>query len=189
MTDDRGWGDLVEGTPLEWPVPYSELDARTLDVAERTVKAHVSALYRKLGYREAAMGREESLIAQGMTLAISELTGELQVRAADVADRVETVGGAPVVEDPEPDAVGLPGGAGVAGEEPRGVEPRVVVRGDGEGRSVLHGRASEDCRLVRLGPRSVLQHRRGPLPLSLSRRYVMTWSYDKQTGQTVWLAQ
>jgi hypothetical protein len=24
----RGWGDLPEGTPLEWPVPYQEMDAR-----------------------------------------------------------------------------------------------------------------------------------------------------------------
>lgn len=26
--DSRGWGDLVQGTPLEWPVPYQELYAR-----------------------------------------------------------------------------------------------------------------------------------------------------------------
>lgn len=26
--DGRGWGDLVTGTPLEWPVPYQELYAR-----------------------------------------------------------------------------------------------------------------------------------------------------------------
>lgn len=26
--DSRGWGDLPEGTPTEWPVPYQELDAR-----------------------------------------------------------------------------------------------------------------------------------------------------------------
>jgi hypothetical protein len=26
--DSRGWGDLVMGTPLEWPVPYQELFAR-----------------------------------------------------------------------------------------------------------------------------------------------------------------
>ena len=26
--DSRGWGDLVVGTPLEWPVPYQELFAR-----------------------------------------------------------------------------------------------------------------------------------------------------------------
>ncbi|HJP85969.1 MAG TPA: RagB/SusD family nutrient uptake outer membrane protein [Gemmatimonadaceae bacterium] len=26
--DSRGWGDLAEGTPLEWPVPYQELFAR-----------------------------------------------------------------------------------------------------------------------------------------------------------------
>jgi hypothetical protein len=27
--DERGWGDLPEGTPLEWPVPYQEMDARS----------------------------------------------------------------------------------------------------------------------------------------------------------------
>lgn len=26
--DSRGWGDLPEGTPVHWPVPYQELDAR-----------------------------------------------------------------------------------------------------------------------------------------------------------------
>ena len=26
--DSRGWGDLPEGTPLEFPVPFQELDAR-----------------------------------------------------------------------------------------------------------------------------------------------------------------
>jgi hypothetical protein len=26
--DNRGWGDMVEGTVLEWPVPYDELFAR-----------------------------------------------------------------------------------------------------------------------------------------------------------------
>lgn len=26
--DSRGWGDLVQGTPLEWPVPWQELFAR-----------------------------------------------------------------------------------------------------------------------------------------------------------------
>ncbi|HUQ47971.1 MAG TPA: hypothetical protein VM053_06980 [Gemmatimonadaceae bacterium] len=26
--DSRGWGDLPEGTPLEWPVPFQELDVR-----------------------------------------------------------------------------------------------------------------------------------------------------------------
>ncbi len=26
--DSRGWGDLPEGTPLEWPVPYQEMDTR-----------------------------------------------------------------------------------------------------------------------------------------------------------------
>ena len=28
--DSRGWGDLAENTPLEWPVPYQERDARSL---------------------------------------------------------------------------------------------------------------------------------------------------------------
>jgi hypothetical protein len=26
--DSRGWGDLVQGTALEWPVPYQEMDTR-----------------------------------------------------------------------------------------------------------------------------------------------------------------
>jgi hypothetical protein len=26
--DSRGWGDLVEGTPLEFPVPYQEMQTR-----------------------------------------------------------------------------------------------------------------------------------------------------------------
>ena len=26
--DSRGWGDLAEGTTLEWPIPYQELDTR-----------------------------------------------------------------------------------------------------------------------------------------------------------------
>lgn len=28
FTDSRGWGDLVEGTVLEWPVPYQEFQSR-----------------------------------------------------------------------------------------------------------------------------------------------------------------
>jgi hypothetical protein len=28
--DSRGWGDLAQGTPLEWPVPYQEMDTRSL---------------------------------------------------------------------------------------------------------------------------------------------------------------
>jgi hypothetical protein len=28
--DGRGWGDLVQNTALEWPVPYQELFARQL---------------------------------------------------------------------------------------------------------------------------------------------------------------
>ncbi len=26
--DNRGWGDLVEGTPTEWPIPYQEMQVR-----------------------------------------------------------------------------------------------------------------------------------------------------------------
>jgi hypothetical protein len=26
--DGRGWGDLIEGTPLEFPVPYQEMQTR-----------------------------------------------------------------------------------------------------------------------------------------------------------------
>lgn len=28
FTDNRGWGDLIEGTVIEWPVPYQEMQAR-----------------------------------------------------------------------------------------------------------------------------------------------------------------
>jgi hypothetical protein len=28
FVDSRGWGDLVQGTPLHYPVPFQELDAR-----------------------------------------------------------------------------------------------------------------------------------------------------------------
>jgi hypothetical protein len=28
FTDSRRWGDLVEGTVVEWPVPYQEFQAR-----------------------------------------------------------------------------------------------------------------------------------------------------------------
>lgn len=28
FADNRGWGDLVEGTAVEWPVPYQEMQAR-----------------------------------------------------------------------------------------------------------------------------------------------------------------
>ncbi len=30
--DSRGWGDLVVGTPLQWPVPSDEMDARGLPI-------------------------------------------------------------------------------------------------------------------------------------------------------------
>ena len=28
MQAERGWGDLVEGTPLQFPVPYQEMQVR-----------------------------------------------------------------------------------------------------------------------------------------------------------------
>ncbi|MEX2180860.1 MAG: hypothetical protein WD771_02380 [Gemmatimonadaceae bacterium] len=28
FNDSRGWGDLIAGTPLHWPVPYQEMDTR-----------------------------------------------------------------------------------------------------------------------------------------------------------------
>jgi len=37
--DSRGWGDLVEGTPLEWPVPYQELFARQRPSYTTTARA------------------------------------------------------------------------------------------------------------------------------------------------------
>lgn len=38
--DNRGWGDMVEGTVLEWPVPYDELFARgTLSTYTTSLKA------------------------------------------------------------------------------------------------------------------------------------------------------
>jgi hypothetical protein len=30
--DSRGWGELAEGTPLSWPVPFQELDARKMSI-------------------------------------------------------------------------------------------------------------------------------------------------------------
>jgi hypothetical protein len=37
--DGRGWGDLVQGTALEWPVPYQELYARGLASYTTSAKA------------------------------------------------------------------------------------------------------------------------------------------------------
>jgi hypothetical protein len=37
--DHRGWGDLVEGTALEWPVPYQELFARVQPTYTTSAKA------------------------------------------------------------------------------------------------------------------------------------------------------
>jgi hypothetical protein len=39
--DSRGWGDLVQGTPLEWPVPYQELFARGLKSYTTSARATV----------------------------------------------------------------------------------------------------------------------------------------------------
>ncbi|QJR36057.1 hypothetical protein [Gemmatimonas groenlandica] len=39
MTDNRGWGDLVEGTPVEWPVPYQEMQSRQKPYYNGTVRA------------------------------------------------------------------------------------------------------------------------------------------------------
>lgn len=37
--DSRGWGDLVVGTPLEWPIPYQELFARLKGSYTTTARA------------------------------------------------------------------------------------------------------------------------------------------------------
>ena len=38
-SDSRAWGDLVEGTPLEWPVPYQEMQARQASYYNGTNRA------------------------------------------------------------------------------------------------------------------------------------------------------
>lgn len=43
----------------------------------------VDDLFRKLGYREAARGRDQEVIAQGVDIAVREITTELRVRAAE----------------------------------------------------------------------------------------------------------
>lgn len=37
--DGRGWGDLAEGTPVMWPVPYQEMDARASSTYNSQVHA------------------------------------------------------------------------------------------------------------------------------------------------------
>lgn len=37
--DSRGWGDLAKGTALEWPVPYQEMDTRSLPLYNSTTAA------------------------------------------------------------------------------------------------------------------------------------------------------
>ena len=40
VIDNRGWGDMVDGTAVEWPVPYDELFARgILSVYTTSAKA------------------------------------------------------------------------------------------------------------------------------------------------------
>jgi hypothetical protein len=39
--DSRGWGDLAAGTPLEWPVPYQEMDTRSLTLYNSNTAAGV----------------------------------------------------------------------------------------------------------------------------------------------------
>jgi len=39
--DSRGWGDLAVGTPLEWPVPYQEMDTRSETLYNSNTKAPV----------------------------------------------------------------------------------------------------------------------------------------------------
>jgi hypothetical protein len=34
--DARRWNDLLTGTPLEWPVPFQETNARNLPVPRNT---------------------------------------------------------------------------------------------------------------------------------------------------------
>ena len=39
FNDHRGWGDMIEGTPLEWPVPYQEMQARRSPFYDGTLLA------------------------------------------------------------------------------------------------------------------------------------------------------
>jgi hypothetical protein len=41
FTDSRGWGDLVATTPLEWPVPYQEMNARIQAFYNGTTQAPI----------------------------------------------------------------------------------------------------------------------------------------------------
>ena len=44
--DSRGWGDLALGTPLEWPVPYQEMDTRS----EKLYNSNTAAVVGTYGY-------------------------------------------------------------------------------------------------------------------------------------------
>lgn len=39
FTDNRGWGDLIEGTVIEWPVPYQEMQARQKGYYNGSIRA------------------------------------------------------------------------------------------------------------------------------------------------------
>lgn len=39
FADSRGWGDLIEGTVVEWPVPYQEMQARQSSYYNGTMRA------------------------------------------------------------------------------------------------------------------------------------------------------
>lgn len=45
FTDNRGWGDLVTGTPLEWPVPYQEMQARQQGYYNGSVRSTGTSTY------------------------------------------------------------------------------------------------------------------------------------------------
>jgi hypothetical protein len=40
-TDNRGWGDMIATTPLQWPVPYQELQARQSEIYNGTLQAPI----------------------------------------------------------------------------------------------------------------------------------------------------
>jgi hypothetical protein len=44
--DSRGWGDLAQGTALEWPVPYQEMDTRS----EKLYNSNTAAALGTYGY-------------------------------------------------------------------------------------------------------------------------------------------
>lgn len=45
FTDNRGWGDMITGTPLQWPVPYQEMQARQQAYYNGTLVATGTSTY------------------------------------------------------------------------------------------------------------------------------------------------